>query len=385
MSQLKVNTIRHTGASSDAITLASDGTATAKITNNLSNKNLVINGAMQVNQRGTTSTTDFGIKVVDRFNGNATNWDERPTQAWVDVASGTTPYNLGFRKAFKWTNGNQTSGAGGSDVVSIEYKSESQDIATSGWNYKSATEFLTISFWVKSSVAQEFLCQLYNADTDETYIFVYTVSSADTWQKITHSVKGDSSLNFNNDNGQGLEMMWYLFVGTDQTIASPSLETWATYSGTDTKKDMTSTWYTTNDATFELTGVQWEVGDTATDFEHRSYADELNRCLRYYQQYPKAGDAYGPLFNCANQTSTTTQGVFSFPEMRVKPSMDDSGNFRVLFNDGALGVTGLSYINIQKSTAIIRATVSSGLSAETASNVTVNNDATAKITLSSEL
>ena len=93
-----------------AITIdSSDGTCTANITNNLSNRNLIINGAMEVAQRGTSSTSD-GYQTVDRYRATTTGVDEAPTYAQVDVASGTTPYTYGFRKAFKITNGNQTSG-----------------------------------------------------------------------------------------------------------------------------------------------------------------------------------------------------------------------------------------------------------------------------------
>ena len=122
MSTLKVNAIRGTGASSDAISVNStDGTCTAKITNNLSNRNLIINGAMNVAQRGTSSTTN-GYGTVDRmkctFRADA---DEACTQEQVDVASGTTPYTLGFRKAVKQTNGNQTSGADAGDYFQIDF------------------------------------------------------------------------------------------------------------------------------------------------------------------------------------------------------------------------------------------------------------------------
>ena len=84
------------------------------------------------------------------------------TQAQVDVASGTTPYSLGFRKAFKITNGNQTSGANASDYYIFIIDIEAQDIANSGWNYKSSSSFITLSFWVKSSVAQTFYIQFCN-------------------------------------------------------------------------------------------------------------------------------------------------------------------------------------------------------------------------------
>ena len=323
MSEIKVNSIKGVGASAAAITVNNtDGTCTANITNNLSNRNLIINGAMQVAQRGTSSTAS-GMKTVDRFNCSSAGTDETPTQEQADITSGTTPYISGFRKSYKITNGNQTSGAGSSDAILIEYKSESQDIATSGWNFKSATSFLTMSFWVKSSVAQEFQCQLYNPDTNKAYLFTYTVSSADTWQKITHSVKGDSTINFNVDNGQGLECAWYLFIGTDQTVASPTENTWATYSGTSTKKDAVSTWYTTNDATFEITGVQWEVGSVATDFEHRSFAQELALCQRYYYAAFPLGSNTSALGVIGPYTTSQSFSVIQFPcTMRAAPSGD---------------------------------------------------------------
>jgi hypothetical protein len=281
---------------------------------------------MQVAQRGTSSSAS-GMKTVDRFNCTSGGTDETHTQEQADVASGTTPYTLGFRKSYKITNGNQTSGAGSGDVILIEYKSESQDIATSGWNFKSATSFLTMSFWVKSSVAQEFQCQLYNSDTNKAYLFTYTVSSADTWQKITHSVKGDSTINFNVDNGAGLECAWYIFIGTDQTVASPTENTWATYSGTSTKKDAVSTWYTTNDATFEITGVQWEVGSVATDFEHRSFGQELSLCHRYYYLAHEMNGLGGekPINLGVGENSSTICSTLRFPvTMRSVPTMEAS-------------------------------------------------------------
>ena len=114
MSEIKVNSIKGVGASTAAITVNNtDGSCTANITNNLSNRRLTINGAMTISQRGTSSTSD--AYLLDRFHTSASSNDESPTYAQVDVASGTTPYSLGFRKALKITNGNQTSGAGAGD------------------------------------------------------------------------------------------------------------------------------------------------------------------------------------------------------------------------------------------------------------------------------
>ena len=164
-SRLIVNSIRHTGASADAITLDNSGNATFPANVTCSGTatgfgggkatNLVINGDMQISQRSTSSTSN-NYASVDRFKVGRGGTDEAPTQAQVDVASGTTPYTLGFRKALKVTNGNQTSGAGAADLITVNHRVEAQNMAQSGWNYVSASSNITFSFWVKSSVAQNF-------------------------------------------------------------------------------------------------------------------------------------------------------------------------------------------------------------------------------------
>jgi len=288
MSTLKVDAIRHNSATSDAITTAADGTCTAKITSvgggGLSHRNIFINGAMTVAQRGTSSTTN-GYGSVDRYYVGYNAVDEAPTQAQTDISAGTTPYTLGFRKSLKITNGNQTSGAGAADYIFINMPQEAQNLATSGWNYKSSSSFITLSFWIKSSVAQNFFFQFDVRDgTRQNYTMETGSLTANTWTKITKVIPGNSNLTIDNDNGVGAYVTFGVFWGTDYT-ASMSLETWGAASDASKTPDNTSTWYTTNDATLEITGIQLEVGDTATTFEHRSYADELRRCQRYYVHF----------------------------------------------------------------------------------------------------
>ena len=279
MSEIKVNSIKGVGATDAAITVNnSDGTCTANITNK-PNRNLIINGAMQVAQRGTTSTSS-GYQTVDRFDVDYSGTDENPTQEQVDVASGTTPYTLGFRKALKITNGNQTSGAGTSDRIRFRYKFEAQDIANSGWNYTSSSSFITLSFWLKSSVAQNFYGAFLTMDgSQQEYSFETGSLSADTWTKVTKTISGNSNLTFNNDNGHGLQFNLFAFLGTSNT-GSTTMNQWAAFNNSTRTPDNTSTWYTTDDATFEITGVQLEVSDHATDFEHRSFGQELALCQR---------------------------------------------------------------------------------------------------------
>ncbi len=324
MSEIKVNSIKGVAASTAAITVNNtDGTCTANITNNLSNRNLIINGAMNVAQRGTSSTAEGYL--IDRFRADFGGTDEAPTFAQVDVASGTTPYTSGFRKALKITNGNQTSGAGASDFIMLRYKAEAQDIANSGWNYTSSSSYITLSFWVKSSVAQNFYGYLETSDgTAYLYPFETGSLSADTWTKVTKTISGNSNLTFNNDNGQGLILVFNAFRGTD-TTGSVSLNAWGAYNSSNRVPDMTSTWYTTNDATFEITGVQLEVGSVATDFEHLSFADDLRKCQRYYYIYGNGSEGinHWQLINIhgysTGQLETTID--YSNANLRAIPSL----------------------------------------------------------------
>tara|TARA_R100000329_G_scaffold57108_1_gene51741 strand:- start:261 stop:1367 length:1107 start_codon:yes stop_codon:yes gene_type:complete len=285
MSEIKVNSIKGVSATSAAITINNtDGSCTANLTNR-TNKNLVINGACLIAQRGTSETGSAanGYATVDRFRTDQNGTDAYIEQHQVNVASGTTPYTEGFRKAFQVKNGNQSSGAGTNDRVIILHRIEGQDLANSGWNYTSASSYVSFSFWVKSSVAQNFYVTFKSGDgTPQKYAMETGSLSANTWAKITKTIPGNSNIQFDNDNGEGLEIEWSLFRGTDMT-GSMSLNAWAANNNSVRTPDQTSTWYTTDDATFEITGVQLEVSDHATSFEHRSFAQELALCQRYFE------------------------------------------------------------------------------------------------------
>ena len=251
----------------------------------LGSRNLVTNGAMGIAQRGTSSTTN-GYGSVDRFQTLYNGTDEAPTQAQVDVASGTTPYTLGFRKALKITNGNQTSGAGAADYLAIYNKIEGQDISSSGWSVTDPDSKLTLSYWVKSSVAQTFYGR-FRAFASSQYEYTYSFAlSANTWTKVTKTIIGNSNFSsLLNTNALGFFHNWQCFFGTDYTN-NKTLDEWAVKDNANKSPDMTSTWYTTNDATFEITGVQLEVSPTgeATPFEHENYGTTLAKCQRYYER-----------------------------------------------------------------------------------------------------
>ena len=244
--------------------------------------NLVLNGAMNVSQRSTSKdVSSTAYATLDRFQLEVAGLDNAVTMAQVDVASGTTPYTLGFRKALKLTNGDQTS-VGNTDTMRILHKFEAQDIAQSGWNHKSASSYITLSFWIKSSVAQSFKVSLISWDgSPRTFVFDTGSLTANTWTKVTKTISGDSNVTIDSDENLGFQISFHQFLGTNYTASSGYIENqWNAYQNPQTP-DQTNTWYDTNDATYELTGVQLEVGNAATDFVFESYNETLQKCKRY--------------------------------------------------------------------------------------------------------
>ena len=285
-------------------------------------KNLIINGSVQVSQRGIASTSTGYL--IDRVELEYTGLDEAPEQRQANLGSGDTgPYEEGFRKAYKITNGNQTSGAGAGDRFQSFIKLEAQDIANSGWNYTSSSSYITLQFWIKSSVAQNFYGYLKAPDgTAQNYPFETGTLTADTWTKITKTIPGNSNLQFDMNANMGLEFVIGLFFGTDHT-GTITLNQWGAWSSTNRLPDYGTAnddWYETNGATFELTGVQLEVGSVATDFEHLSFHDDLRKCQRYFYQHLIG--ASKPVMNFVGFSSTGMYGAFQLPqEMRANPSI----------------------------------------------------------------
>ena len=362
-------------------------TATAFIPSQgqLSHRNIIVNGAMMVAQRGTSSTTVNTYSTVDRMQIRTSGVDEQPTMAQVDVASGTTPYSLGFRKAFKITNGNQTSGAGASDYIWWDYRIESQDMANCGWNYTSSSSFITFSYWIKSSVAQTFKGYLRAIDgTSQGYPYETGSLTANTWTKIIKTIPGNSNISFDNDEALGFQLNLFPFYGTDATDNSVTENAWGAFSSSARMKDNTSTWYTTNDATLEITGVQLEVGPVATPFEHLRFAEELHRCQRYCQVYvnPKLRGVLGS----GGSSDFHRMGMSLLNTLRTDPSATWSGTQSIYGGSNTASITGINSLYVDPYSFEIDGAASGSLSGGTGIAIcayTGGNEAT--ITLSAEL
>ena len=313
-------------------------------------RNLVINGSMQVAQRGTSDTV-AGYGTVDRFTFPY-NGSDTITQSQGTLSSSDSPYADGFRYYARNTNTNTSSGTAA--YAGIKTIIESQDMAQSGWEYTSTSSTVTIQFWARSSITGTYYMNLRSNDTTVKNFTIPVALTANTWKKITATAIGNTGLVFNNDNGAGLSIIMWMHLGTDYTTSGHTTNAWQTSSGSDQAPDYSIDWRNTSGATFDLTGIQLEVGSQATPFEHRSFGQELALCQRYYYKSmdgspadniptsdDTSGNGYMGFAMYSNSAGRTP--YFYFPvEMRADPTVtvyssaraNTSGKFG-LFNQSA--------------------------------------------------
>ena len=274
-------------------------------------RNIVINGAMQVAQRGTSSTSG-GMSTVDRtklsYSGGTV------TQSQESLSSGT-PYTQGFHKFYRATNTSVVTDTASHYRV-FRQNIEDQNVAVSGWDYESTSSFITVSFWVRSSVSQEFYAHINQGVDAYNFVFSTGTLSANTWTKVTKTISGNSNLSFSNDNSAGIEFNIVPFWGTNFTTSSTATDTWYAWDGASRVPDMTSTWATTSGATFDITGLQMEVGSQATPFEHRSFGEELALCQRYCFHHPFQS-AGGNTFIAGQLIPSSTTAALGYSIMPV--------------------------------------------------------------------
>ena len=387
MSTLKVDGIRHNSATSDAITMASDGTCTAKLTSvgggGLSHRNLIINGGMSVSQRHSTSETtpghtDFG---PDRMRFDLSQSSKFKVQQVTDAPAG-------FSHSMKVTSLSAYS-SGSSDYFLLQNMIEGTDSARLRWGTSEA-QTITLSFHVKSSLVGVHACGIRNNPYNRANTQTYTINNANTWERKTVTFTGDTSGSWNVDTNAGLKINFDLGSGSNFQAASTG--TWLATNDFITTNSVKVVG--TNAATWYITGIQLEVGDTATSFEHRSITDELIRCQRYCYAAVADGsiDNYAPLANGRFYNASDAQFNIFFPvTMRYPPTLDSAttaaGTF--FYNTGG-GFGGVEATTIAlNERAYNSATVyAQGASGQTAGNGTTlysHDTEVAKLVFTAEL
>ena len=310
-------------------------------------KNLVMNGAMKVSQRhggsnGGTSTE--GYKLTDRWKQTKDN----TSATWNHTQSTDVPSGQGFAYSYKIAPGSADTSLASNCQVRLEQRWEGQDLQHLKKGTSSA-ESTTLSFWVKSVQTGTFVVNLQDTDNSRLIAKTYTVNTTNTWEKKVIHFAGDTTGALTNDNNLSMVLHFYLSAGSDYTSGTLATS-WASITNANRAAGQTVDLASSTSNAFYLTGVQWEIGDAASDFEHLTFAEELHQCKRYYQQF---GGSQGKVV-CSVYPPSVQELAMNFkfsPQMRTTPSNDWSsdstnltyryqGNNAQNFNRGSLNNDG---------------------------------------------
>ena len=292
-------------------------------------RNLIINGAMQVAQRGTSATgigTAVTYNTVDRWRfADAQN----PPARFTQTQSTDAPDGFGFSHKFEVTTADT-----GVDADEMQYTDqfiEAQDLQVLKYGTSSAESF-TLSFYVKCSVASTMGLRFTHEDGGGNYGASYTINAANVWERKSVTIPGNTATAINNDNGRGLRIAWGLTAGSDN--AGTDSTAWGNGKVFGAH---TNTFVGTSGATWQITGVQLEVGKVATPFEHRSYGEELALCQRYFSIPINNVDEDGNanthsaigVGRGAGGGAVVVWSLLSPVPMRDRPSITSSGSYYI--------------------------------------------------------
>jgi hypothetical protein len=286
----------------------------------LSNRNLIINGAMQVAQRGTsfTGATTDGYYAIDRMKTKISTG-----ASGTHTITQSTNAPIGFSNSYKI---DCTTAQASPNQLRLMHTVEGYNVSHLNYNTSDAVQ-TTLSFWVKSNVTGTYAFSIETTTSGRYFNTTYTINAANTWEYKTISIVGDTSSSLNSGNGVGLTLSWWL-AAPASLKGSGTPDTWVTNASYTSLADghgVNIAGSTSNE--WQITGVQLEVGDTATPFEHRSYGDELARCQRYTfiisaAGYTPATDSAYNRYQMFGAGSTVAKWITTLPvTMRATPSL----------------------------------------------------------------
>jgi hypothetical protein len=300
---------------------------------NTGRRNLIINGAMQVAQRGTsaTVTTGSGPQTCDRMGILASS-----SGTFAITQSTTSPE--GFSNSFKI---DCTSADASPNYFLIEHKIEGQNLQQLKKGTSNA-ESVTLSFYVRSSKTGTYQVNLRDNDNSRQIGSTYTISSANTWERKEVTFAGDTTGAFDNDNASSLEIEWWLAAGS--TYNSGAVPTaWEAQSNGDRAAGLNVAIGASTSDDFHITGIQLELGENASDFEHRSFGEELSLCQRYF--WRSTGGNFNAVASGNNRSSTIARVFLPNPQiMRSAPTISISGTMRGSSGGGNLDITTIDQV-----------------------------------------
>jgi hypothetical protein len=253
-----------------------DGTAWTVLAPIAGGRNVIINGAMQVHQRGTStaSITTGGYYTADRWNTSITS-----IGTWTESIENDAPTGSGFRKSLKFLCTTADASPSAGDLFLVRQFQEGQNSQQFLKGTSSAKQF-SLSFWVKSNVTGTYIAELRDNDNTRAVSASYTISASATWEKKTIVFPADTTGVFDNDNARSLDLHFCLATGS--TYSSGTLATtWESITNANRYVGQTNLAAATNNY-WQVTGVQLEAGAVATPFEFEDYGTTLAKCQRYF-------------------------------------------------------------------------------------------------------
>ena len=347
-----------------------------------SNRNLVINGAMNVAQRGTSSTgigASSGYFTVDRFTIRTSSTAGRLTMSQTAVTD--LP---GFANCIKLDCTTADTSIAAAEFTFLSTRLEGQNLQQMKKGTSSA-EPVTVSFYVKGNAAATYVCEIGDSDNTRTITQAFSVTTS--WNRISLTFPGDTTGAFDDDNAHSLQLNFWLHGGSTYSGGTFADNTWAAETNANRYAGSRTSFFDSTDREFFITGVQMEIGEVATPFEHRTFADDLAKCQRYFYKILGTGDSFSPLSGGGVLRSTTQGDVpTTFPvAMRTAPTFAESS--AQLCSENGSDVTSLgnnrsnAFMGQQEATA-------SGLSGGNAGEacyLRCNNDASAFVSYDAEL
>ena len=279
-------------------------------------RNLIINGAKQVFERSTSATgvTTDTYSAPDRWKTRVFSTAEFTISQSTDVPSGQ-----GFGSSCKWDCTTANASPSSTTFLIYEQRIEGQDLQRLAYGTSSAKS-LTASFWVKSNKTGAYTVGLYSPDGSRHIESSYTISSANTWEKKTITFAGDTGGTINDDTGEGMRIWFHLGAGSNWSSGTHAT-TWSAYSQGDVLVDNQVNLSDSTSNEWYITGVQLEVGSVATEFEHRSFGEELQLCKRYFQNHATTSAVQYMGFPYGSFSGTNYFDLTWPVEMRAAPTV----------------------------------------------------------------
>ena len=340
------------------------------------NRNVIINGAMNVAQRGTSSTGaggSDGYLTLDRWK---TTFNSAGRLTMTQDSSAPS----GFANSLKLACTTADTSVAAGEYFFLQQNIEGQNLQGFAKGTSDAKPF-AVSFWVKGNASATYVAELY--DNDNTRQISKTFNVTTDWTRIELTYPADTTGALDDDNAKSLNLAIWLHAGTTYTSGTLNSSAWASNTNANRAAGISS-FYDSTDRTFFITGVQLEVGQNPTEFEHEPFEKTLDKCQRYFYRWNSdVGYSFFAPGYCYSATCVNIMGQMPVP-MRAAQTFSSNGNWRIC-SDSCINVTNLALDKAQDDTPNISVTTGGGNTTGNCYGLGDNNDTSAYLQFDSEL